>query len=356
MSGKGTLTNLQVMRGVAALMVCVYHLRYLLESESAEWIFRNGWIGVQVFFVISGFIMVYTTERSADRPGASPRIFLIKRLVRIVPLYFIATFLYLIMLEPAFDLSAERTSQLIRSLLFIPQMTSEEGPAYGFPVIHVGWSLNYEMLFYLVFFAGLFITSKLRKVVLTSILLIAGVLIPSWFAGALHTSYAEYLNYPLPVLNFLLNPVLTLFLAGVLLGHLYQVVTIPKRSGRMLLVFSIIAFLSYVLGITGIPFNSFTDSVFCGLIVFALVMNDKHSDDLTAKKNWWTFLGDSSYSIYLLHPILIIVVKRVFHKLQVESNILIFITGMMLILIVSGLSFRFIESGISGKLKKILNV
>ncbi len=356
MSGKGTLSNLQVMRGVAALMVCVYHFRYLLENDQAEWLFRNGWIGVQVFFVISGFIMVYTTQTRSEGTSYSPRTFILKRLIRILPLYLIATALYLVILNPSLELSTESVTKLIKSVLFLPQMTSEEGPAYGFPIIHVGWSLNYEMLFYLLFFAGLFFAEHTRRLLIPGVLLAGGLVVPSFFSGNLHTSYSTYLEYPVPVLNFLLNPVLVLFLTGVLIGHLYPVINMPKTRSRILLYSSIAIFTFYVLGVTGIPFNSLTDSIFCGLIVFAAVFNDKHTSANGGNRSIMAFLGDSSYSIYLLHPILIIIVKRVFYHLEVDSNILIFITGMMLILIVSGLSFRYIESGISQKLKKILNV
>src|SRR5215471_1422417 len=81
--------NVQFLRAVAAMLVVVHHLQAMVNANyGTEWSSRFGTFGVDVFFVISGFIMFYTNRTM--RRGA--REFISNRLLRIVPLYWLATF------------------------------------------------------------------------------------------------------------------------------------------------------------------------------------------------------------------------------------------------------------------------
>ena len=85
------LLNLQVLRAIAALMVCCFHLQYFLMDKSGQVLFPNGWIGVQVFFVISGFIMYHSNKKDNIHVKNRPFNFIKNRIIRIVPLYFLVS-------------------------------------------------------------------------------------------------------------------------------------------------------------------------------------------------------------------------------------------------------------------------
>jgi exopolysaccharide production protein ExoZ len=151
------LIVVQVLRALAALMVAMHHAQYDAAAVAA----RAGqpftyskllpWTaGVDIFFVISGFIMVYA---SADLFGRreGPRLFLGRRVARIVPLYWAVMTLFLLIaliVPSAINSAAPSVWQVVASYLFIPT-TGADGHVQ--PVYTLGWTLNYEMFFYCLF-------------------------------------------------------------------------------------------------------------------------------------------------------------------------------------------------------------
>jgi exopolysaccharide production protein ExoZ len=141
------LFNLQILRGIAAIGVVFYHTDYRLAGG-----YHTEFFGVSTFFVISGFIMCWITRDDADG-------FLRKRIERIVPFYWFCTFaLILLTFKLPLDLmSWQFATYLARSLLFLPSS--------DFPVLHVGWTLNFEMYFYLVFAAALWVNQRFAPLI-----------------------------------------------------------------------------------------------------------------------------------------------------------------------------------------------
>jgi len=147
----GTILSIQVLRFIAALSVVIFHAHLLLSRKlpghvpnRVDHAFAVGASGVHIFFVISGFVMVYTSWRSRLTPGG----FLKRRLIRIYPIYWLVGTLYLVahlLLEHPYDL---RFAELAGAALLLP--------GYSPLVIGPGWTLSYEMWFYLCFTAALF--------------------------------------------------------------------------------------------------------------------------------------------------------------------------------------------------------
>lgn len=144
-----TVFSIQFLRGFAALLVLIEHLR--IESGLVPY----GAVGVDLFFVISGFIIFFVTEKSQDH-------FLLKRVIRIVPLYWLATFAIaaLTIAKPdVFNQSVFEVTHLIKSLFFIPHYNETQGLR---PLLSLGWTLNYEMMFYLIFAIAMRVSHKHR--------------------------------------------------------------------------------------------------------------------------------------------------------------------------------------------------
>lgn len=179
------LAGIQALRFGAALMVVGAHLIPGFENIGRH--------GVDVFFVISGFIMVYTSEALFGQVGA-PRRFLLNRLTRIVPLYWLMTLLTASIQHP----TAAHTAM---SLLFVP--------VDGLPVLSVGWSLNIEMFFYLAFSMALLVARRI------AVQLVCGVLIGLVLLGL-------SCDLPSAIKVYWATPQMLWFVIGMLLGNAYR--------------------------------------------------------------------------------------------------------------------------------------
>ena len=158
--------GIQVLRLIAALLVVITHITFYnherLDQNVNIWSF--GAIGVDIFFVISGFIMVATSGIYDGKP-VYWKDFVKKRILRIVPMYWIATSIKVLALlsVPAMVLHAELDiSRIVMSYFFLPQFN----PAGRFePLLGVGWTLIYEMFFYAFFALALFLNRNSIKII-----------------------------------------------------------------------------------------------------------------------------------------------------------------------------------------------
>jgi exopolysaccharide production protein ExoZ len=266
------LLSIQYLRALAALAVVAFH------SERAA---PLGQAGVDVFFVISGFIMWMVTTKPVG-PGE----FLWHRLVRIVPLYWIAT---LIM---AAHQHAEPLD-IIQSLLFWPY---HDAHGQLWPILVQGWTLNFEMLFYLLFAATLLMPRRARLPALTAALCglsAIGLLLQPQDA-ALH-SYT--------------SPLLIEFLAGVCISALVQRGMVPTlRMAVAMLAMGAVGFMLSLGDYTPELWRFLVWGIPGALVVWGAVSVELRVG-LPAIKPL-KLLGDSSYSIYLFHPFVLKTVAR----------------------------------------------
>ncbi len=345
------LDNIQVLRAIAALMVCAFHLQYLFMDSDDLKPFPNGEMGVQVFFIISGLIMYHTTRGDGGIPSKSPWVFGLNRIIRIVPLYLLVTFIYV-----ADDLSIsyvnENITTIWKSIFFVPPMSETFGPKYGYPLLDVGWTLNYEMFFYMLFFIALFF-QKWTYWVLLSLFAAFGVLIPIVFKGGFDPSYVSYHEYPLTFLNLYCNPMVLLFIAGVVIGMVMDRITwgiMVRKAGFFI---STGLFIIHVTGSLGIPVNLYSDLAFIFPWVFFTALCDRAGCFMFSSNRWIGF-GNVSYSLYLWHPVVFAYLRLSAEKLALpymESPWISFVIGICIAALVAQGSFKYIESSITSKLK-----
>ena len=198
----GILPGVQYLRFVAAALVVASHAWQMIPYIGAGDVgqsFAGGQAGVDIFFVISGFIMVYISGggNSANSGG-----FLFDRFTRIAPPYWIVTIVMatLVLTAPSLFKSARPDlPQLVSSLLFFPWPHPNEKMG-TMPLLAIGWTLNYEMLFYVVFATAMMINHHFRIFIcfaIIGLLVMAGRFLPypdnPWFYFYTHTLMLEFL-------------------------------------------------------------------------------------------------------------------------------------------------------------------
>src|SRR5579871_1253566 len=141
--------SIQYLRGIAALMVVVHHALDQFSGFKQLIPTDTGAAGIDIFFVISGFVMTYTTQIQKVSGGQ----FLVRRAARIVPLYWIVTMFTAALLFFGSAMVRHSTfnfAHLVASLFFWPMRNPGDAGTIS-PILKLGWTLNYEMFFYLIF-------------------------------------------------------------------------------------------------------------------------------------------------------------------------------------------------------------
>lgn len=140
---RSNIVAIEALRGIAVISVVLYHYSWFIHPLESTFL-RKGYIGVDIFFIISGFLACYTTAGSTPSLSHSAK-YLCSRVIRIWPAYCIVTILY-VFTKYIVNSTYPGSWALIKSLAFLPQ-SSMGSPSYGAPILDVGWTLNYEFFF-----------------------------------------------------------------------------------------------------------------------------------------------------------------------------------------------------------------
>ncbi|SEJ50688.1 Acyltransferase family protein [Dyadobacter sp. SG02] len=300
------LQSIQTLRALAALLVVFAHFEYIKPAV--------GGFGVDIFFIISGFIMAYIVNKSAEG-------FLYRRIIRIVPLYYAMTFLSagLYLAKPSWFRNLILTpTTLAKSLLFIPYHIKDSGP-----VLTLGWTLNYEMFFYVSIAAFIAIFGSKKGMIACLIGLSVFVLL---------SAFASWENY---MFRFWSSPMIMEFVGGGILYYFWQHrLRSASRSLRNALIvvgFAALVFLPYAEYHYGLATQRFllfggpSLLVACGFLCLEDRFNPQNKIHSTM-----VLLGDSSYAMYLVHPFVIYAFLRlVYTRIGMQGPVLDFL-GMVL--------------------------
>jgi exopolysaccharide production protein ExoZ len=273
--------SLQYLRALAALGVVVFHFTHqgLLPPEAAA-LFERGQFGVDLFFVLSGFIMWTTT---IDR-AAGPAAFLGRRIARVAPLYWALTLMAaFVATEPSLALGfSSDAATLLTSLLFIPAW-SPKSPEMVAPLLTVGWTLNLEMAFYALFAGGLLLRASVRLPAL------CGVLAAASLAGLFVTSQN-------PAIEAYTNSAMIEFAYGAALAHFHRAGALRSGGGAALIAAGVALALvaPFDLDWRGFTFGLAAAAILAG---FVLLEEKLAQRPIRLAK----LVGDASYSLYLTH-------------------------------------------------------
>ncbi len=334
------IDNIQRLRGIAVLLVVSYHLfrteeKFLPNNRLLpEWL-SFGAAGVDLFFVISGFVMVWTT---ANR-DVTPFDFLKRRAARIYPLYWVysAVVFAVFLAKPAW-VNASQSGQfsILRSFLLLPDDR--------LPLLMVGWSLVYEVYFYAVFSLLLLARESLRPLFLWC-----------WLVAI---SIGVVVRTPTgPFASLMFSPMAAEFILGCFAALLLLGRKVPRSFALGALLAGI---LSAVLVSTFAPVETglvldWPRVCLFGVPAFLILFGSAGVQSTSASSRGFLIrVGDASYSLYLCHLLVLSAGARLFTTVlpQGEPRALLLSVLFAAALLCGELSYRFFERPLLDRLAR----
>jgi peptidoglycan/LPS O-acetylase OafA/YrhL len=291
--------GLQILRITAAFLVLITHSMFYasqrLDKHFHYW--KRGATGVDIFFVLSGFVMIYSSTKLMNNPDGW-RIFAERRIIRIVPMYWIATSIKVIaiLFTTGYVLHAQFSlANTLKSYFFLPSINID---GEFRPVLGVGWTLNFEMLFYSLFALSLFLRLNVYKFVGTVLgLLTLGAFFrkPNW-----------------PTASFYLDTATIEFFYGMLIAKLCLANKhIPRNVAIPLLGVGFLGLLTPMLH------WEIAQLIPQGMAAALVVLSMASLEDcLTRIPGFVLYMAEASYVIYLFHPLIAPAVPVVLMKLH----------------------------------------
>lgn len=346
------IRNIQMLRGVAALMIVIVHCMLAESKNLAGGIlpgaFELGQTGVDLFFVISGFIMVYIQPAPLNAPRLWGR-FLVHRLTRVYPPLWIVMFpMALVYLKhpELFNNYYHHKMELMRSFLLLPQ---DYVPPLG-----VAWTLIHEIYFYLVVSLALIFRPPARTLFgAVWFILVLGVFCLFGRSGFGGNRWLE----------LIFSPFSLTFLLGYFAGLWYS--ARPFSGVGPGLLWGALGFTGIALAYRFVPFygfypdNNYLSRFLCyGLPCAVFLLAALALENATRNRLAWLFnLGNLSYALYLVHvPILTVIYKGVasLHRSVLFSSITALIFSCAASIGTAALFHRCLELRITRAARKLL--
>lgn len=335
------IESIQLLRAVAVLLVVYAHAFDIVDKKplQAGFYYLENWgaIGLDLFFVISGFIMTIVTPRYIISHDWKD--FTVKRIIRIIPLYWILSFSFSALL---FLKGTPNTiSEILKTVLFFPFFDTE----FTAPIVHVGWSLSLEIYFYLLI--SLFLVKASSRIYTYLIITLVGLSI-----------IGVVVNPENALIKFLTSPLLIEFALGILAGVLYKKIssTEPQKlkwkamAVALTLLGAVWMLATIITGYFEVSEArlvlvdnqlAFIRSLVWGVPCFALLLGLVLSESLFKLKvpRFFILMGDASFSCYLLHRIFFLPLSKKIYSFFNLENTDVFIPFSLGIVIVGSIFF-----------------
>jgi peptidoglycan/LPS O-acetylase OafA/YrhL len=355
-------SNINLLRAFAALSVLVYHVIEHLHWETFPveggllW-FRIGWMGVDIFFVISGFVISLSAIKLYQKnPAQFSRTYIRHRLARILPLYLLTIFIYIVFVQPNLVFQADFVKNFLYHLFFIHNMDiNTHGAING-----VNWTVAREVQFYL--FILLFIKWIAYSHILKILCILTGI---AWAYKALLLYLFDFNSYELFVYSTQFIGCLDEFAFGIVLAKIVISVFFNQDSLKSVSwmknhmlgwvwFFLAIVFVWISVGLVYWSNASYWDKPL--MVIFWRSLAGFSVMCVVASSVWIRFpkmiekkvllpffyLGEISYGIYLWH---LLVIERLKQSTTMEP-VVFFIYTLVVVLILAALSWEFIEKPI----------
>jgi exopolysaccharide production protein ExoZ len=332
------ILGIQYFRAIAALFVVGYHISKQMYHLYGQPTLDTLQSGVDIFFVISGFVMILSTDAGRN---TSPYDFIAKRIARIAPLYWVTTIVLIavLMLAPQVVTTTRMTpAYAMSSMAFIVYNTPGYQGYYSV-LLAPGWTLALEMFFYVLFTIGL-IAGRCGWS------LIICVALPLAFL-----TLSGEVFHPVGIAQFYTNTIMLEFVFGMVLGNLFKAnrVSISSRHAVILMTIAMALLLFLPLD------RSVWRCLRFGLPAVLLI-----AASLFVQYRRWPLLlliGDASYSLYLTHFFVLSALAQLWKNLHFSSAFAIFAfypVGLILCCSCGVLCWHFIEVPLSRMARSLL--
>lgn len=327
--------SIHFLRGIAALFVFIYHVYHIARLYNgitlpfAEYFH----IGVDIFFIISGFIMAYIVSKADVINSLFILRFIKSRFLRIFPAYFFVTipifFVYFYILGNPRDFT---WISLLKSLLFIPFDSNGD----WYPVLGVGWTLNYEVFFYGLIVISMIFLGKNYHIGVS--FLIGSFLTVSLFWGDIELPF-----------SFWFSPIILEFLIGMLIGFIYV-------GGVREIKFNLFFLSILLMFIYTFSSDVLHMAIATVIVVFALILERSRYVMSFFKFRFFSVLGSISYPLYLIHQPLLSLFGKVFNYFGLFASgyffLIFFIFGFTVSYFLSYAFGRFIDDIVNVTINK----
>ena len=293
------------LRGIAALLVVFFHFSIYLAGAYVQkdlgWIlFGSGAFGVDLFFMISGFVIVLSTQKNS-----SISIFAVRRFFRVYPI-----FIFVFIVGALTVYSKESNFNLIKAALFIHKDYTLPSPSFGYNILGTAWTLSYEMYFYIVFAIAMSISAKYRVIISSLMLATPVISLQLFFTGAFSFSGSAAPQIPIDTpfygfIRFISSPILIEFIMGMLFFEVFSKVKFKINTKLATFIFALCCgvFLTFYFGQFNNEFGLHGFGLWSFFLLFGSLMYDKA---IGFKENkMLTFLGNISYSLYISHYVFV---------------------------------------------------
>ncbi|KAF1051302.1 MAG: hypothetical protein GAK43_02465 [Stenotrophomonas maltophilia] len=318
------LVSLQALRALAAWLVVFHHFMQVFfdfraDSLGGHLLSTRGQVGVDIFFVLSGFV-IHLSSAGRRIPTLT---FLVHRLARVAPAYWLytaITALIIFAFSNVMPIYGVALPQLMLSLAFLP---SQNPGGFGFyPILPVGWTLNFEMLFYLLFALSFLVNERWRLGLVSVLVLLTSLVLAK----------EPYIS------NFYRNPIIVEFLLGLGLAEVYRRgwLRLPTPLALGLALLATLCILRY-------PAEPSWRLLTWGVPSAVLVAACVALEPWFAGRRLLKSLGDWSYSVYLLHVIVLWLGSYWLHARLGLDPYQTLAVCLPVILLLSWLSFEWIE-------------
>ncbi len=315
------IQTLHFLRGIFTILVVFAHVNTSFSS-CFHGLFIQGWSGVDFFFVLSGFLIVYTDKTTLVG-------WIKKRIIRIFPplwVYTLFVVMFTTFIYPVVDWVDVNGLEVAKSLLCVPM---------PMPVLATAWTLPYELLFYA---ASTMLFVKGRKPYIVTLFVWGGAIIiyNSFFYETIGTS----------LISFMFSPFYLEFMFGVLIAYTKD--RMKKEWANVFVIigtiFATLSWLAYTFGFWekgvirictfGIPYS---------ILILGIVINNEKYDTISVvKSRIYNMLGEASYSIYLTHYVSSALIAKITYYLRIKPYISFFIDSSLCILI-GVLAYKWVE-------------
>ncbi|MDT9874200.1 acyltransferase [Enterobacter cloacae] len=341
------ILSIHYLRGIAALLVVLFHFRDKLnnvytQKDLGDLLFGGGLAGVDLFFLISGFIIVYSTKKKEIN---NILFFFVRRAFRIYPLLIISCVLYYLVITEMMKYSTdEGLIKLFVSIIPFNLNWSEEAPYFGYNLLYPAWTITYEIAFYIMFGLSISISHRYRTII-ASVFIISIVSLVQYYSrgelsmsGSVSAGLLEHSTL-FGYINVFTSPMMFEFVVGMIIGELYiksrQIETISQHIKKISIICLLFALsMCFVMFFSKVPYGHglFGFGVLSFVVITSLLFYERTND--IHKNKALSFLGDISYSLYMCHAIIL----AAYLYLYTRIDFLQYINGMSLVVMLCSVS------------------